>query len=42
VLSGQSDFTSVNRAMQSGANKYMEKPTDFNELKKAIEPHFDL
>jgi DNA-binding response OmpR family regulator len=29
VLSGQNDQDSVNRAMKSGANNYMDKPTDF-------------
>jgi FixJ family two-component response regulator len=41
VLSGQSDFAAVNRAMESGANKFMEKPTDFNELKRVLEPYLE-
>jgi DNA-binding NarL/FixJ family response regulator len=36
VMSGQCDKESVNRAIECGANKFMNKPSPINELAHAI------
>jgi FixJ family two-component response regulator len=36
LLSGESDVECIERAMQSGANKFMEKPSPFKDIQAAI------
>jgi FixJ family two-component response regulator len=36
MLSGESDMASVAIAMTAGADKFMEKPTPFKELKEYL------
>ena len=41
MLSGESDIKCIKRAMECGANRFMEKPTPFKDIEIAIKPYLN-